>query len=293
MIQLPFIVVLLITTTPVWWGAFLGRQFGRLVPPSGRERYRSALARCLILMTSVSWRLAFFLCRWIRLDIRGLREFREQLGSTRRPAVLVMNHASNMDTVLSVPLAPLRRAHDFRLLTSSHIYNVPILHDIQEAQGHIPVPFKEALNQANYAVDSEKMNQEIDALEAYMRKGGIVTWFPEGNRNRDDARQLKQFRAGGFVLPARVDCEIWCFALAGTSDCWPVADVIGGKPARLGCTIFRLCGSSHELLADADVPEGAESERAKCLFLANLVQKRIQGEVDLLAAEGFGNARDQ
>mmetsp|Transcript_18432 Transcript_18432/g.53556 ORF Transcript_18432/g.53556 Transcript_18432/m.53556 type:complete len:137 (+) Transcript_18432:3-413(+) len=116
-----------------------------------------------------------------------------------------------------------------------------------------------------------------------MRAGGIGAWFPEALRNRGNPFVLQQFRAGGFEPTVRLDTEIWCICLAGTSTCWPRRALIGGLPGHVDVKVFRLCESSRDLLAGSASAKEAE-ERDQAIFLANHAREAMQAALGELSA---------
>merc|ERR1719375_675545 len=143
--------------------------------------------------------------------------------------------------------------------------------------GHLEVPFKEqSCEHDSMDVERDAMEEKMRLLEAHLRAGKTAAWFAEGRMNLGDQRKVQTFRAGGFVLPVRVDSEVWCAASVGSSVCWPPLAKAGGLPARIGCKVFRLCESSHELLA-VECPEG--DERARMIHLAIYAHSEVQAAV--------------
>merc|ERR1711908_128521 len=128
------------------------------------------------------------------------------------------------------------------------------------------------------------MGEVMKKFEDHLSGGGAAAWFAEGRMNLGDIRQVQVFRAGAFVLPVRVDCEVWCVGYVGNSTCWPPLAKFGGYPARIGVKLEKLCESSHELLA---ANCAGDDERAKTIFLANLAQNKVQELVEELVTAGF------
>merc|ERR1719272_2018928 len=129
------------------------------------------------------------------------------------------------------------------------------------------------------------MAERMQMLEDHADDGGVVAWFPEGQINRGDPHQVGMFRAGGFVLPALIDVEIWCIASVGNSICWPRQAAVGGRPCDIGIKIFQLCESSHDFVSSV-----APTDKAQSILLANSAHDAIQQAVDDLIARGFEGA---
>lgn len=246
----------------------------------------------LISLVVLSWRLLFTLCVWIRIEVDGLADFRQRLGDSGRPVVLVANHLSFLDPLLIVSLASLSFAGNVRVLVANYVFNIPLLGTIMRRMGLPEVPFKASAKALNLEVDCDLMDDRLRAFADHVQSGGVGSWFPEGLRNRGDPHQLQMFRAGSFVIPARLDVEIWCIALVGTNLTWPTSTLLGGRPSRVGAKCFRLAESSRALLAGAPLPEPA-AERERAVFLAERCKEAVQAELDALVARGFSGRESQ
>jgi 1-acyl-sn-glycerol-3-phosphate acyltransferase len=237
---------------------------------------------------AVALRMTFFLCPFIQLKIkpRELADFRRRMGTSRRQCILIANHTSYLDILLCVYATPLTKVGSAKMMVANHLFKMPVLAQILRAMGHLAVPFKNN----TFKVDPEAVQKVQDQLEAHAKHGGLVGWFPEGQVNRKNPLKVDTFRKGGFKLPAHLDAEIWCLVFVGNSECWGAKANVGGKPARIGGTIFRLCESSHDLKESAKV-NGANfsgGEEDQILNLANYAHQKIQYEVLALADEGYG-----
>uniref|UniRef100_A0A7S2IG38 Phospholipid/glycerol acyltransferase domain-containing protein n=1 Tax=Zooxanthella nutricula TaxID=1333877 RepID=A0A7S2IG38_9DINO len=250
----------------------------------------SCRRRAVTNTTCLCWRLLWNLCCWIGLEVDGLREFRQSLGASGKPAVIVSNHLSFLDTLLLVPLTPLRRVADVKMFVSSHLTKIPVLRTIIGVMGHVVVPFKPGNRLGSFELDRELMAVRQQELEDHVRAGGIAAWFPEGQMNTGDPREVATFRAGGFALPVRVDVEIWCAAFTGNSDCWPRSAKAGGRPSRIRGKIFKLCDSSWAAVAKEAGGPGAQDEKQASMFLANHAHDLVQRAVSELAAEAPAGA---
>jgi len=213
------------------------------------------------------------------------------------------------------------------MLVANNVMRLPIIGTICRAAGHLEVPFKDQKTSA-----TNSMKVEVDVMEDISRhfeelakENCIAGWFPEGRMNLGDTSKVQLFRAGGFRLPARVDCEMWCMVFIGNGACWPPRAQFGGAPASIGCKVFRLCESTHDMLHEAsllkakdapgepsprsgieasllkakDAPgpnglnlhceeaaEGAQL-REQMLYMANHTQSTVQAAVDALVSEGY------
>eukprot|EP00413_Alexandrium_margalefii_P039660 CAMPEP_0204591222 /NCGR_PEP_ID=MMETSP0661-20131031/50238_1 /ASSEMBLY_ACC=CAM_ASM_000606 /TAXON_ID=109239 /ORGANISM="Alexandrium margalefi, Strain AMGDE01CS-322" /LENGTH=284 /DNA_ID=CAMNT_0051601327 /DNA_START=57 /DNA_END=911 /DNA_ORIENTATION=- len=236
--------------------------------------------QAVLIFTCLMWRLTVLCSFWVRLDIDGLAEFRSGLGASGRPAVIVANHASFMDTILLVTFMPLSKMAHIKMFVSGHLLKMPILGTIVKAMGHKAVPFKASGADGGMELDKEVMEQRQKELELHVASGGIAGWFPEGTMNREDVRVVQRFRAGGFTLAVHVDVEIWCVAFHGNTTCWPRTAPLGGRPAKIGAKFVQLCDSSHSHVKRAEVEIGDEREAS--ILLANKAMEAVQSGVTSL-----------
>jgi len=239
-------------------------------------------------LTCLSWRIALMLSPWVSMRVDGLKPFRSQMGSSGRPVVVIGNHVSFFDTVVMVALTPLSKVGRVKMFVSDHLYKMPILGVIVRAMGHFSVPFK-SRDANTMSVDKDAMAERQRQMEAHVAGGGYAAWFPEGRLNPEDCSKVGQFRAGGMMLCCKTDVEVWCVAQVGNAVMWPRKAPVGGRPAKIGLKIFRLCESSKEFVAGVVSADLSEEERlrAESIFFANRAQAEIQTSVDLLVAEGF------
>merc|ERR1719433_236679 len=134
---------------------------------------------------------------------------------------------------------------------------MPVIGTFAQACGHLCVPFK-SRGENDFSVDKDKVAEVQRIMEEHVAAGNIGAWFPEGKLNTGDATQLQTFRAGGFALPAKIDCEIWCVAHVGIGACWPASGTLGGKPCRIKVKYFRLCESSSALADTMPAPSAGD-----------------------------------
>jgi len=248
-------------------------------------RPRSCLRRLIVQMTSFQWRLALWLVCWIRIQRQGFKEAARAVSGSSRPAVIIANHLSMMDAIMLLSAAPPSLAPRVKVFASGRLLKIPIVGTLVRSMGHLFVPFTTSSAEAGMQVDKDKMQVVQQALEDHVRAGGVAAWFPEGALNKGDPAEPAQFRAGGFVLPARVDVEIWGIAFLGTGDCWPPTENFGGRPSRVWASCFKIHSSSHDVLSGEMGGPGLEDERAASLYLAEFCHAQIRSEVRQLRAE--------
>eukprot|EP00438_Fugacium_kawagutii_P012959 Skav229729 [mRNA] locus=scaffold1287:41719:42624:+ [translate_table: standard] len=270
-----------------WLFCIVARLLRQCFSAERQAELNKSVSGILIAMLVLMWRLVLFFCAWIRIDI----EYADGpfLGASGKPAVLLMNHTSFMDSVLAVSMAPLKRSSDVRVLVANGIFKIPLLGTVMREMGLPEVPFKVTAegssggDPTDLTVDKNLMHERLRAFNDHIKSGGVGAWFPEGMVNLGDPTKLQEFRAGAFSILVDCDVEIWCCATVGCSACWPFKTLVGGLPAHIRAKAFRLTASSHALLSDV---EG--DQRAKAIYLAGLTRKIIQDSVtDLLASPGM------
>lgn len=276
-----FAVVIASCTVPAYLLAKLSVSF----PSTSPLREKDFRSSATLVATTLGFRLALRLCCWIRVSVHGLGEFRKELRSGNRPFVYVSNHVSFMDAVLVTSLLPINRVARLRGFVANRIMRMRILGVLAAAMGHCPVPFKDPGPDGEMDVDKERMSEMQLKMERHILAGGDALWFPEGTRNALDVHKLGLFRAGGFSIVAEHDVEIWCISHVGNTVTWPRTAAVGGRPARIGVKISRLCSSSQAFLAEQDMATAPTRDRA--VVLANAAQKRVQADITSLVEAGF------
>eukprot|EP00416_Gambierdiscus_australes_P024019 CAMPEP_0171074246 /NCGR_PEP_ID=MMETSP0766_2-20121228/12014_1 /TAXON_ID=439317 /ORGANISM="Gambierdiscus australes, Strain CAWD 149" /LENGTH=286 /DNA_ID=CAMNT_0011531015 /DNA_START=53 /DNA_END=913 /DNA_ORIENTATION=+ len=236
----------------------------------------------VLVCTCLMWRTVMFCSCWVQTNVEGLSEFRSTLGASGRPAVIVANHGSFMDTILIVCFMPLAGIAKIKMLISSHLHKMPIIGTIAQGMGHMTVPFKASGADGSFELDKEKMAERQREMELHVASGGLAGWFPEGTMNRGDPREIGIFRAGGFVLAVHVDVEVWCVAFHGNTACWPRTAAVGGRPSKIDVKICKLCDSSWAYVREGKVDLG--DERAASMHLANGAHAEVQKAITEIAS---------
>merc|ERR1712232_1290520 len=90
------------------------------------------------------------------------------------------------------------------------------------------------------------------------------------------------FRAGGFILTTKVDCQIWCIVTRGNETCWARKGALGGRCANIGVRCIKLCESSYSFL------EGhGDDERTRALYIADRAHELMGEQYSKLGADGW------
>lgn len=235
---------LVLSLLPAWGVTVVARVVKAGLSESRRANFQLKVSAWLIAYLVLAWRALFRICTWIQLQTFCSDE--HFLGESGRPTVLVMNHLSFLDSVLAVPMAPLHRCADVRVLVANYVFAIPLLGGVMRAIGLAEVPFKASAGDfSSLAVEKDAIEEKLKAFAEHVQGGGVGAWFPEGMRNRGDPLVLQEFRAGAFSVAVQTDVDIWCLAMLGTNVCWPVESLVGGIPARIGIRMWKL-GSQNE-----------------------------------------------
>lgn len=149
----------------------------------------------------------------------------------KKPAFLIGNHQSFLDTILTVAIMPSNVTWRCRTYLSSHLYKMPILSTILTAVGHFPVYFSKNSGYNKFSVDREKMDQVQKKVDKHLSNGGVLAFFPEGQMNKmPDV--LCDFRYGGFKKALEYDARIWAMVAYGNQQSWPIKCQLGGYPVN-------------------------------------------------------------
>lgn len=153
----------------------------------------SIISLFMIGVTSPAWWFARFLNRGtlfilgVKLSIEG----REYLKS--RPAILMVNHQSNMDAYLFGRIFPSKTI----VIAKKQLLKVPFFGLLLLTSGHILID-RDAKKAARQALEK--------GTEAVLKKKRSLWVFPEGTRSKGGG--LAQFRKGGFHIAAQSKAPI-------------------------------------------------------------------------------------
>ncbi|MDH3284450.1 MAG: 1-acyl-sn-glycerol-3-phosphate acyltransferase [Acidobacteriota bacterium] len=122
-----------------------------------------------------------------------------------RPAVVVGNHASHVDSYLAAAVLP----QPIRFVAKASLFRIPF--------------FGQALRSAGMVkLERQGEQTDIDRLEALheiLSRDAVVVFFPEGTRSHDG--RLREFKKGGFVMAIKTGVPVIPMAIAGAHRAHP------------------------------------------------------------------------
>ncbi|RMG47428.1 MAG: 1-acyl-sn-glycerol-3-phosphate acyltransferase [Acidobacteria bacterium] len=126
-----------------------------------------------------------------------------------RPAVVVGNHTSHLDTYLFVHILP----PPFRVVAKAPLFRIPFFGQAMRAAGMVPV------DRLGRKEDIER----VDRLRHALREGALLVFFPEGTRRRDG--RLGPFKKGAFVVAIQEQVPIVPMVIEGAHRIHPPGSI--------------------------------------------------------------------
>ncbi len=143
------------------------------------------------------WILSWF--TWSLLHIMG--NIRKRTINTtgedfRKPAVIISNHQSFLDILMSTAMHP-----NVVLLTNQWVYNSPL--------------FGYVVKMADYYPVADGVEGSIEKLRDRVNNGYSIVIYPEGTRSTDAS--IKRFHKGAFYLAEQLQLDILPAVIHGTA----------------------------------------------------------------------------
>ncbi|KAG5487539.1 hypothetical protein LSCM1_07496 [Leishmania martiniquensis] len=186
----------------------------------------------------------------------------------RTSIALALNHTSFWDTFEVVGITPMSHLLHIRTLMKASLRRIPIFGGVFNRVGHFPVYFTSDAD-GNFQVDKEKQAVVQERVNAHLRRGGSLVFFPEGTVNRTP-ETLKAFRFGTFATIMEHRLPVYYMVAVGGEKTWPPQMPYGGLPADVHIRIGRF-------------PIDFDQESSKSVAVR--LQQRMQQVRDEIAAE--------
>ncbi|HEY9044427.1 MAG TPA: 1-acyl-sn-glycerol-3-phosphate acyltransferase [Ohtaekwangia sp.] len=122
-----------------------------------------------------------------------------------RPSVIIANHTSFLDILLTVMLHP-----KLILLTNQWVWDSPVFGGVVRLADYYPV--------------SEGAEDSVDRLKERVKEGYSIVVFPEGSRSVDG--RIKRFHKGAFYLAETFQIPIRPLLIHGAADAIPKGSFI-------------------------------------------------------------------
>lgn len=152
-----------------------------------------------------------------RYKIAGHKEIRRrfyEITRSRRPLVICANHLTLIDSVIILwALASLPRyAMEYRLFS----WNLPAVENTRKRLSWLIVTFLNKCILVDRLGEAGHTSAVIDRVTSLLRRGDIVTVFPEGTRSRSGRIDPSAATYGiGKILQQIPDCRVLCVYLRG------------------------------------------------------------------------------
>lgn len=156
--------------------------------------------------------------------------------------VVIANHASYIDMFLVLSAFPARvllKRKVRPVAAAALVEHIPVIGKTFEYSGAFKVYFQakgsgfgKAACEDDFSVDKTRQQEEVDKMDAHLRKGLVIGVFPEGKMN-GTPEEIASFRRGTFAQAIKHAVPIYAITFSGATDCWPRKAKIGGLP----CTI--------------------------------------------------------
>ena len=261
---------------------------------------RAPIRKVCLLACGIFWRVPFKFSPWIRVQQLGFEHLVKDVGASGRPAMVLANHTSFLDTLIFAATVPPLMLTRFASLVSPHLFAIPMLGTIMRSVGHICVPFRDVQNAGagGFGLDADKRIAMLEQIETHLTGDGWMCMFPEGMMHRGDGHgegsqhtgTLQVFRAGGMGFLLEHNMEVWGWVTRGNNDCWP-RTAKGGHPAHIAIKLFPIAQNGgalllEELQALPDATEGGGTDvAADRIRFATHAQQLMQEELNALMQE--------
>jgi 1-acyl-sn-glycerol-3-phosphate acyltransferase len=261
-----------------------------------------------LVILQACWMIAGFFAPWMRCkeDKDTAEEWRkiqakmaevDTLAATGkasyRPLMILGNHTSFFDTVLSVTAFPSSVLYRCRTYMSSHLFGIPILATICRTVGHFPVYFQSS-TEGKFTVDKEKAEIVDQKVNQHLNSGGWLCFYPEGQMNKTPDTILP-FRFGGIKKALDYDARLVSFVAYGNPAVWPLKAQIGGLPGRVRYSLRLLAPDGAKKLVEElrQNVKAEDKDKEDHVLLAEYAQALMQNQYDLLKEQMLGGRKSK
>eukprot|EP00440_Ansanella_granifera_P032663 gb/GFBE01035435.1/.p1 GENE.gb/GFBE01035435.1/~~gb/GFBE01035435.1/.p1 ORF type:complete len:312 (+),score=57.57 gb/GFBE01035435.1/:1-936(+) len=260
---------------------------------------------CLTL-TQISWSIALWCAPWMRCTEdpdtasewkniqKKMAEVDAQVAAgkgARRPLMVLGNHTSFFDTVLSVTTFPNSVLTRCRTYMDHNLFKLPILSTFCHCIGHFPVYFM-STEDGVFKVDKEKNAQVDQRVDEHLNSGGWLCFFPEGQVNKNPDTILP-FRFGGMKKALDYDACLVSFVSYGNTSVWPKKAQMGGLPGKVRYSLKPVAPDGVKAYIKSLREQNLSEEEQKMedhVLLAKYAHKLMQEQYDGLKEACGGGA---
>ncbi|HEV8512350.1 MAG TPA: 1-acyl-sn-glycerol-3-phosphate acyltransferase [Cyclobacteriaceae bacterium] len=141
--------------------------------------------------------IQFFMVVMIFTGVPISKRIINRKGQYRKPMVIISNHQSFIDILLTAMLHP-----KVLLLTNNWVWNSPI--------------FGWVVKMADYYPVTAGVEESVDHLRDRVKEGYSIMVFPEGTRFADG--NIKRFHKGAFYISEKLEIDILPLLIHGTGE---------------------------------------------------------------------------
>jgi 1-acyl-sn-glycerol-3-phosphate acyltransferase len=225
------------------------------------------------LACALGWNFAFTFSPQIRRKHTGF-EHMPNVGKTGRPVFVLSNHVNYVDAPMYLASLPWKISLFSRCYYGAFLEKLFLFKYLAKGCRNIPVFFN-AKTGTDFSLDKEKAHITENALTDAIKRGAIISYFPEGSTNKTP-RKLLTFRYGSFKKATENNAELWSFIHCGHDDFWKRKQLPGSPATLYGRWDPVAPEGCHKLL------ESLGKEKDDFKALAEYCEKTCQGLVDEL-----------
>lgn len=248
-----------------------------------------------LVLVQLAWRIAHIFSPWV--NCQADEDYAEQWslvlslmaesdaesakeGKTPPPLFILANHSSFLDTVLGAAKLPIQAIWRCRTYMASHLYKLPVLCTICKSVGHFPVYFASG-EDGVFKVDAQRMEAVELKVDGHLRKGGWLSFFPEGQMNPDPSK-IMPLRYGGMKKALQYDARLVTMVFSGCPEVWPRKAQLGGFPGKVRYSIRTVAMDGAKAFVEMARAEGVKEEKdlQDHEILARRLQELMQAQYD-------------